>query len=170
MRTLFAVVLVLGICSRAWSQTTRPTTRPATQPATVDPNAMINQLLTPSRPTVKPLQPLPDPPAIDRTSGAATVAPRAPTLHLIREGTYRFDRAGRLTKTPDGQYEFIFDSDGQAMQDPPMVVLPNLTLMSMESFIKTSGRELRFRITGMITEYRDRNYILLDKAVVVPEK
>lgn len=170
MRFLSAATLLLAFSSFAFAQTTQPTTRPATQPATVDPNAMLNQLLTPSRPTLKPLQPLPDAPTVDRTSGGNAVAPKAPSLRLIREGTYRFDRAGRLIKTPDGQAEFIFDADGQAMQDPPMVILPNLTLMGMESQIKSLGRDLRFRITGMITEYRDRNYILLDKAVVIPEK
>jgi hypothetical protein len=28
---------------------------------------------------------------------------------------------------------------------------------------------LHFRITGMVTEYKGRNYVLLDKVVVVPD-
>ena len=29
-----------------------------------------------------------------------------------------------------------------------------------------SNRDLKFRITGMVTEYKSRNYILLEKAMV----
>ena len=80
------------------------------------------------------------------------------------------DRTGRLTRSPDGQLmEFTFDSDGQSLQDPPMVILPNLKLMAMENAVSGSSRDLRFRITGQVTEYKGRNYILLEKVVVVPD-
>jgi hypothetical protein len=55
------------------------------------------------------------------------------------------------------------------MQDPPVIVLPNLKLMQMEQALKGTNRDLRFRITGMVTEYNGRNYILIEKAVVPPE-
>jgi hypothetical protein len=55
------------------------------------------------------------------------------------------------------------------MQDPPVVVLPNLNLMKMESVTGGMSRDLRFRITGEVTEYRGRNYILLRKWIVVSE-
>ena len=65
--------------------------------------------------------------------------------------------------------EFTFDSDGKTMKDPPLVVLPNLKLMAMENAVTGSSRDLRFRISGTVTEYKGRNYILLDKVVVVPD-
>jgi hypothetical protein len=55
------------------------------------------------------------------------------------------------------------------MKDPPLVVLPNLKLMAMENAVTGSSRDLRFRISGTVTEYKGRNYILLDKVVVVPD-
>ena len=55
------------------------------------------------------------------------------------------------------------------VHDPPVIILPNLKLMQMESAVGGSNRDLRFRITGMVTEYRSRNYILLEKVVVVPD-
>jgi hypothetical protein len=39
----------------------------------------------------------------------------------------------------------------------------------MEDAANAINRDLRFRITGMVTEYRGRNYVLLEKAVVVPD-
>jgi hypothetical protein len=55
------------------------------------------------------------------------------------------------------------------MQDPPVVILPNLKLMGMEQAVKNSSRDLKFSITGMVTEYNGRNYVLLEKVVVVPD-
>jgi hypothetical protein len=166
MKTMIAIVILM-FGSVAWSQTTRPaspTTRPAAASPTVD--DMFKQLLVPARPTPRPLEPAPD---VPKTDISKAIAPNAPRVNLIREGTLVFDRRGRLNRTTDGQYEFIFEADGQSMKDPPMVILPNLKLMAMETAIKTNTRELRFSITGMVTEYNGRNFVLLDKAVVVPE-
>lgn len=168
MKTMIAVLLLLS-GSVTQAQTTRPappTSRPAAAAPSVD--DMFKQLLVPSRPIPRPLEPARDVPQTDISSNRA-VAPNAPRLNLIREGTIVFDRRGRLNRTIDGQYEFHFEADAQTMKDPPMVILPNLKLMAMETAIKTNTRELRFSITGMVTEYNGRNYILLDKAVVVPE-
>jgi hypothetical protein len=127
-------------------------------------------MLRPGATNSRPLQPLPDPAQPDRTTGAAAVAPGAPQMSVMREGSFVVDRTGRLTRSADGQqYEFTFDSDGKSMKDPPVVILPNLKLMAMENAVSGSNRDLRFRITGMVTEYRGRNYVLLEKVVVVPE-
>ncbi len=90
---------------------------------------------------------------------------------LKREGDYVRDRLGRLTKSADGsQEEFTFESDGRTMQDPPVIILPNLKLMAMENAVNASNRDLRFRITGPVTEYKGRNYILLEKVSVVQDQ
>ena len=39
----------------------------------------------------------------------------------------------------------------------------------MEEAVKGANKDLRFRISGMVTEYRGRNYVLLEKVVVMPE-
>jgi hypothetical protein len=89
---------------------------------------------------------------------------------VLREGTFIVDRTGRLSSGADGQgWEFTFESDGRAMRDPPLIILPNLKLMAMEAAIRNNTRDLRFRVTGMVTEYGGRNYILLEKVVVVPD-
>jgi hypothetical protein len=142
-----------------------------TQPSTDTPPAeqMMNQLLN-SGSGVKALPSATKGPMVDGTSGRAAVAPGAPTLNVLREGTFIVKRVGRLTHSADGQQmEFTFDSDRKAMKDPPVVILPNLKLMQMENAIAGSSRDLRFRVSGVVTEYKGRNYVLLDQVVVVPD-
>jgi hypothetical protein len=147
-------------------------TEPATQPSgPLSPDRMLDQMLqqNPGPNSARTIRPT-TARSTDRTSGAAAVAPGAMTMNVLREGTFLVDRTGRLTRAADGQtWEFSFDSDGRAMKDAPVVILPNLKLMSMEQAAKSSNRDLRFRITGMVTEYNGRNYVLLEKVVVVPE-
>jgi hypothetical protein len=64
--------------------------------------------------------------------------------------------------------EFTFESDGQNMQDPPMILLENLKLMAMENAVNGANTDLKFRVTGPVTEYKGRNYLLLEKVSVVP--
>ena len=106
-------------------------------------------------------------PATDKTSGAGSVAPRAPVLTVLREGTPIVNRLGRLTLGTEGRpAEFTFESDGGALRDPPLIVLPNLKLMIMEDAARGATREPRFRVSGVVTEYRGRNYLLLEKVSV----
>jgi hypothetical protein len=109
-------------------------------------------------------------PATNVTTGTAAVAPDAPVLKVMREGTHLTERIGRLNHTPDGsQAIFTFDADGKTMSDPPMVILPNLKLASMEGQVLGRAGDLHFRISGTVTEYKGRNYILLDKAVAIAD-
>lgn len=160
--TVFAGV---SVCVIAFAQdATAPSTQPTTQ-------STYDRLLG-SEPSLaeKPLQPTPKK-AIDSSTGNAAVAPDAPQLPTKREGTFIIDRMGRLARSRDGQsWEFTFDADGQALQDPPMKVLPNLKLMVMEEAIESGGTDLRFRVSGSLTEYRGRNYILLEKVIVAQGK
>jgi len=165
MRFSVALIVILGMSAGAFGQTTRPATRPAEPP---NPDLMLRQLLSPARPSGKPLEPVNFPPEPDVTSKMA-VSPKVETQNLVREGSYIFQRTGRLTRTSDGQFELTFESDGLALKDPPMLILPNTKLMVMESAVKNASRDLKFHVSGMITEYNGRNYILLEEVIVVPD-
>ena len=147
-----------------------PTTRPTRE---LSAEEMLSQMLKPpAAGGNRPLPPLPEVSAggPDKTSGEGAVAPDAPVVNVLREGTFLVDRVGRIERSTDGsQAEFVFESDGTALQDPPVVIIPNLKLMQMEDAAANSTRDLRFRVSGMVTEYRGRNYVLLEKVVVVPE-
>ena len=166
-RQLAAITATMTVCTCAFvavAQTAPPSTRPTTQQAAYD------RLLggDSDRPE-KPILPT-GKPTVDATSGGASVAPGAPAVQTRREGSYIINQTGRLTKAADGQgYEFVFNVDGSALQDPPMKVLPNLKLGIMEDTLDATHRDLQFRVTGMVTEYRGRNYILLEKVVVVQD-
>jgi hypothetical protein len=164
-----AAIVTMIFASASIAQTTQPTTLPDQKILPAD--QMLSQMLRPAGTSVaRPLQPGVNAPAVDSTSGAAAVAPGAPTMTVLREGSFIVDRTGRLTRSADGQsWEFTFESDGRSMKDPPVVILPNLKLTSMENAVKSSSRDLLFRVTGMVTEYGGRNYVLLEKVVVVPE-
>ena len=165
-RISLAVIAILCMAAAAPAQTTQPTTRPSAVPA----EDVLNRMLKPANQAPQPLQPIVLPPPTDKTTGTGAIAPAALPLHLIREGSFGVDRTGRLTKSADGaQSEFTFDSDGRAMQDPPLVIVPNLKLEQMEQAVNQSNRDLKFRVTGMLTEYHGRNYVLLEKVVVIPE-
>jgi len=173
VRTILSVVLCMQLTTAlALAQATRPAGAQGATPTTrpVSANELLDSMLKPGPTAGQVLQPIPDPPRVDTSSGPAAVAPKAPAVPLVREGSYIVDRVGRLTKSADGQtVEFTFDSDGQAMKDPPMIILPNLNLMSMEDAVAAGSQDLRFRVTGLVTEYKGRNYILLDKVTVPPD-
>jgi hypothetical protein len=146
-----------------------PPPPPKTQPANASADQMLNEMLAVDSKPLPPLAKRP-PVEVDRSSGAAAVAPGAPRLMVLRENSPVDDRLCRLVTAADGQQEqLILDSDGAALEDPPLIVLPNLKLMAMEDAAKAADREQRFRVSGILTEYRGRNYILMDKVVLVPQ-
>jgi hypothetical protein len=151
------------------SSTQSAATRPAGPSTTMPADQLLQQMLRPAgAPAARPLTPVENLPTFNETTGRVT-PPAPPSPTLIREGDYIRDRIGRLNRTADGQFEFVFESDGQAMKDPPILILPNLKLMQMETAVTSGNRDLKFRITGQVTEYKGRNYILIDKAVVPPD-
>ncbi len=161
--TVIVAALVIGGSALA---ETRPATRPAEAP---NPDMMLRQLLSPARPSAKPLEPVNYPPEQDQTSKTA-VAPKTEGQNVVREGSFVIDRVARLTRTGDGQFELTYEADGSALKDPPMIILPNLKLMIMESTVKNASKDLKFHVSGMVTEYNARNYILLEKVVVVQDE
>jgi hypothetical protein len=164
------LVFFLAFGARATlSHTTQPA-QPTTRPAVVPADQLLTQMLKPAGTAAKPLEPIKDLSTLDKST-INNLTPAAPALNVLREGSFLVDRTGRLGKLIEGQpREFIFESDGQALRDPPVLILPNLKLMAMEDALAaSSGHDLRFRISGILTEYRGHNYILLEKVVVVPE-
>jgi hypothetical protein len=127
---------------------------------------MLEQVTRGGRVLQGPLPPL----TIDKKSGEGAVKPNAPAVNLVREGTYLVDRVGRLSRAPDGKrFEFTFDADGRALRDPPVILLPGQKLAALENAAASDNRDRRYRLSGLITEYRGRNYLLPDKVIVIPD-
>ena len=167
------VFVVLLFSATSFGQASGPTTQPSAPSdgslKTLSGDQVLDQMLKPPANASKPLQPVPDRSATDKTSGSGAVTPNAPKVPLLREGTYVFDRTARLTRATNGQAELTFDADGKALRDPPMIIVPNQKLQQMEEEVSSSSRDLKFHVTGMVTEYRGRNYILLERTAVLPD-
>ncbi len=133
----------------------------------VSPDQMLSEMLSADD---RPSGSVPQTPApqTDLSSGPGALPPAAPMVTVLPERSQIFDRVCRLSRNADGtQDQLTLESDGTALQDPPLIVLPNLKLAALES--AAANRDARFRVTGMITEYRGRNYILLQKVVVMAD-
>jgi hypothetical protein len=158
------------------NMTAPPSPTTVLQPTTakvsgISSDQMMNHLLEQPQSGAQPLRNvITTAPASDATTGHAAVAPAAPVLKTKREGTYLSSRIGRLNHSPDGQQATLtFDADGKTMQDPPVIIMPNLKLSAMEGAVVGRASDVHFRISGTLSEYKGRNYILLDKAVAIAD-
>jgi hypothetical protein len=144
---------------------------PGYEPAARGPvsaDQMLKAMLSADKPSA-PARSTADSPSKDSTSGSGALPPNAPIVTVLPEQAQIFDRVCRLGPCSDGLHEQLtFDADGSTLRDPPLIVLPNLKLVDLE---KAAGDQhsTRIRATGMVTEYRGRNYILLQKIVVMAD-
>src|SRR5665213_4008567 len=120
-----AALAALSALVPLWAAPSGPATRPTTQPSRdataqlagqqLTPEQMLNQMLLTPAPPTKPRPAAPTGVAIDKTSGKGAVAPNAPAVTVLREGSSIIDRVGRISHNADGtQAQFTFDSDGKA--------------------------------------------------------
>lgn len=172
-KALSFVCVVLLFTLSGLAQSTGPTTQPSGDSGaplkSLSGDQVLDQMLKPPANPSQQLPPAPDKQGTDKSSGGGALKPNAPKVPLKREGEYLWDRVARITHTSNGQTELTFDSDGKALRDPPMIVLPNMMLQQMEDQVSSSSRDLKFHVSGMITEYRGRNYILVLRAVIIPD-
>ncbi len=86
----------------------------------------------------------------------------APRWELLREDTMIVRRQGRLVRIGGGQWAFSIDNDttGQTSVDRPLQVLPCAALAMMEGLFGSEGEGESFQLSGRVTRYANRNYIL----------
>jgi hypothetical protein len=168
--------VLLGAAAVFGQATTEPVAAPATAPTTQpamspeDAEKTLNELLRTKPGMARPIQPSPEEASARDKGTDEGIAPGEPAVPLKHEGDTISQRIVRLQKTQKGDWELRFESDGRAMQDPPVIALECRSLMRMQDQQKTAGRSLRFVVTGVLTEYRGRNYLLIEKAQVVPDE
>jgi hypothetical protein len=154
-----------------------PATAPATAPAA--PAAVVTSAPAPLPPTDETLLRNMLEPSGNGTTGAPTVggaavvtatpsivphtpgiAPKQPAVSRIREGDSITKRLGRLVKDEKtGQWLFAFEADGKVMQDPPMGLIPCRMLQEMEAATLDGTKPIKFTVSGIVTEYRNKNYL-----------
>jgi hypothetical protein len=143
----------------------RPTTRPVDPEVSAD--AVIRQLMTSrAKRAVLPK------PTTAPTSQPATVAPAEIVRPLpMPPGAMIVDRVGRVIKDENSQWwQFHFSSERSVLYEAPMRVLPNRLLEAMETIMEKSNKtRVRFRVTGEITTYRGKRYLLIRRMLVKRE-
>lgn len=92
----------------------------------------------------------------------AAVAPNPTATTRLREGQFIWSRVGRLVKVEKtGEWVFAFESDGKEMKDPPMGLLPCKMLEAMQNSSDDGKKSVRFRVSGQVTEYQGKNYLMV---------
>lgn len=92
-------------------------------------------------------------------------AAEAPAVSLD-EGKRLFHREGRLALDDEKHAIFVFDSG-----DKPMRLLENSWRQFLETTTDFGKKEARRRVSGLITVYHQRNYLLLTKCIrMMPEE
>jgi hypothetical protein len=126
-----------------------------------------------SQPPVIPPSTPGNPPdqVIPPTSRPAPIGPGPRSIQrpLRADGTMLVDRIGRLVHRPEGWF-FTFESEGKVLTEPPMEILPNRDLETMEVQSVNATRPVKFRISAEVTEYRGANYLLVRKVLVVHDQ
>ncbi len=79
---------------------------------------------------------------------------------LLHEGAFLADQPGRLVELEQGGSAFVFDRNAEGRATPPMAVFPCTTLMRMEQIREAREGDVRFRISGQVFIYKNRNYLL----------
>ena len=172
-----ALPLIAATVARAEDPlpTTRPVVAPTTRPA-----------LTPPTPPATVLSPLPPQPrddeAMRRVMAEEIYVPPAPiprvkprtdvpvvkplidirktTLVKYPGGWSLVNRQGRLIRAK-GESFFLFDSD-----DTPLQLIRNRQRETMEDLSEMGRKSVRFRISGLVTEYRGKNFLVLQMVLV----
>ena len=69
-------------------------------------------------------------------------------------------RHGWMVREPGGAWLFVFGADATGLSDPPMILLPCRMLEDMERHALRSSRDEPLLVSGRVTRYRARNYML----------
>ena len=92
--------------------------------------------------------------SVDRSSALQDAADGA------REGDLLVSRRGRLTRSNGGAWIIVFDADARGLREPPMVLLPSITLRSMEYWARATGMNRPVLISGQVYTYRGQHFLL----------
>ena len=81
------------------------------------------------------------------------------------------NRVGRIAYDPDSRYWlFAFEADTQSLAEPPIALLPAQLLEIVEKTLQKNSQPVKFRISGQVTRYQNKNYLLLRKLLIVLDR
>jgi hypothetical protein len=177
-----AGLLVVAALTAAPARAQIPQGQPASEPKPAAPAPAPS----PSKPQAPPSTPLIDP-GVEKVIGelehpGSAHRPASPSggavrrlgpanldrghARLLPEGTFLPSRRGHITARA-GQTLFVFDADDQGHAEPPMALLPNQFLATLDRMVRDRPPETEFTVSGQVFAYHDRNYLLLSTPPLV---
>ena len=142
--------------------TTQPDTAGKTPPSSED---ILNQLLKdkPGKPIIPEIESVQDVPV---RAPSVAPAPKERTLPVGR-GNMVVDRIVTLLPAGVGKWMQVSFVSDNTLREPPMRLLPCVKLTQAEALaVSGAGTSVRLRVTGEITVYKGRRYLLLRKLLV----
>ncbi len=101
---------------------------------------------------------------LDRAVGPLVRSPRRAAADTtnppVAPGTMLLWRHGWMVREPGGAWSFVFGADATGLNDPPMILLPCRMLEDMERHALRSSPDEPLLVSGRVTRYRGRNYLL----------
>lgn len=141
------------------------TTIPAEAPIPADLRAAL-QAIPRTHSLSAPTEKEPEQPAESPKEEGFAIGGYSPAIW--RDGYMVVDRVGRIVFDPELQcWLFAFETDANSMAEPPVIIHPSRLLEVMENVVERSGRSSLFRVTGQVTKYQGKNYLLLRKMLLV---
>jgi hypothetical protein len=91
--------------------------------------------------------------------------PPQPTTSSTR-GSMIVDRVVRIYPEGKGGWWVIGFQGDNTLREPPIRLLPSPLLEEAEKDVAAAPAKIKFRVTGELTEYKGRRYLLLRKLLV----
>jgi len=166
------VLLTELVVGPAPSEANAPASRPATAtapttaasaPGGVDPDEIIRRLSAqrPGRTVVAtaPIAPTqPAPPSAAPPPAQGTIA--------SAKGSMVVDRVVRIYAEDKAGWWIVSFVGDNTLREPPIRVLPSPLLEEAEKEVAAAPPKIKFRVSGELTEYKGRRYLLLRKLMV----
>ncbi len=82
----------------------------------------------------------------------------------LKQDSILTERTGFIKQQPDGEWIFQFDALGRNMSNISLELLPCQALEAAQYKKAMAVRRARFKVSGIVTKYHDRYYMLLQTA------
>ncbi len=150
------------------TKATESTTKPAVKEDEVETSGLLEEMQKKEVSRAILVRPTP---SRNTTENQESVSPAGKNKKPFESGkkTLVVDRIVRIMKKDKlGWWEVRFKSDN-TLREPPMRILPNKIFQEARTMTRTLGtRDLELRISGMVTHYKGRRYLIIRK--VLPER
>jgi len=116
--------------------------------------------------TGRETEPIVQPARIEKRDSGWASAQTRPS-QTFRQDTILADRTAFLVGQDDGQFVFVLDALGRSAPKISLRLLPCEALELTEQRQSAELEQLTFKIAGIMTKYKDQNYLLLQRATKV---